>query len=185
MKDLIGKAIFLLVLFAGCSQTETKTDIFASIPIEKTKHFIDSVQHNIRLAAGNNFTALPQLKPNQHYYDERNFFDSTNHLRLYSVLERWDTGDIVTNYYYYKTALINVSNRISTVHLMQRSNYYFRNDHLFDSQEDGPLTRMATDTLLSRGYRYFSIKRLIGDTTYRKYFGIQTYPPNSIIELAN
>jgi hypothetical protein len=183
MKVLKILSILLSSLIIGCSQSEPKANIFSSVPVAKTKYFIDSLRYTNQLAAGNNFTARPVLKPNQYYYDERNFFDSSNNLRIYSVIERWDTGDIFTNYYYYQNTLIDVSKRISMAHSHYRSNYYIRNDTLFDSYEEGPLTQIATDTLLIRGYRYLANKEIVGDTSYRKYFGQSTYPPSSMVDL--
>ena len=179
----IAACIFYLILLVSCSQDNSKADLFDSIPVEKTIHFIDSVRYSIELAAGNNFTARPELNPNQYYYDERNFFDSTKTLREYSVIERWDTGDIITNYYYCQNNLIDVSKRIKTAHLHLRSNYYIRKDVLFDIHEEARLTEMTRDTILARGYRNLSTKVQVGDTSYRKYFGRKDYPPNSLIDL--
>ena len=123
------------------------------------------------------------LKNNEYYYDERNFRDSLGNLKEYSIIERWDTGDVFTNYYYYKSKLIDVSRKIFTSHIHQMSNYYFRNDSLFDSYIKGQLVQIPVHTLLNRGYRYLSYKGDIGDTSFRKYFGKKSYPPNSVITL--
>jgi hypothetical protein len=184
MSKLAELSFFFLILFICCKQKDEE-DIFINVPVTNTVQFIDSIRHQIRLDAGNNFTARPILKESEYYYDERNFRDSLGNLREYSVIERMDTGDIITDYYYYRNQLITVSKRIFTLHVSQMSNYYFKKDALFDSYVGGPLTLVSTDTLLSRGYRYLSIKGDVGDKEYRKYFRKKSYPPNSMIDIEN
>jgi hypothetical protein len=183
MKNLVVISFLSLVVFIGCEQKESQEDIFKNVPMTSTIRFIDSIQHKIRLDAGNNFTARPVLKEKEFYYDERNFRDSLGNLREYSIIERWDTGDVFTNYFYYQNQLINVSKSIFTLHVSQTSNYYFRKDALFGRYVEGPLTLMSTDTLLRRGYSYLSIKGDVGDTAYRKYFGKNSNPPSSMVDL--
>ena len=183
MKKLLRSPSFLLLLmFISCKQKHPD-DIFKNIPSANTIEFIDSIEHQIRLDAGNNFTAFPTLKEGEYYYDERNFRDSLGDLREYSVIERKDTGDVITNYFYYRNRLITVSKKNVTLHVSQFADYYFKNDTLFDIYFEGPLCLMSVDTLLSRGYRYLSIKGDVGDKEYRKYFGKKSYPPNSMVEL--
>jgi hypothetical protein len=182
MKKLLGISFSFLFLFISC-KLKNQEHIFKNSPSAKTIKLIDSIQHQIQLDAGNNFTARPTLKAGEYYYDERNFRDSFGNLRAYSVIERRDTGDVITNYYYYHNQLISVSKSVVTLHVHQFANYYFNNDILFGRYVDGPLSLMLTDTLLSRGYRYLSIKGDVGDKEYRKYFGKKSYPPNSMVEL--
>jgi hypothetical protein len=183
MKILTILSFFLFALIIGCKQKQKQQDIFEGIPIADTGKFIDSIEYKTRLDAGSNFTARPSLKKNEYYYDERNFRDSLGNLKEYSIIERWDTGDIFTNYFYYKNHLINVSKTISTAHINQMSIYYFRNDSFFGRYIDGRLALMQKDTLLSKGYQYLSIKGDVGDTSFRKYFGKKSYPPNSMISI--
>ena len=174
----------LLSATLSCKQREKHEDIFKNVPIINTKFFIDSIAHEIELYAGANFTARPTLNKNEYYYDERNFRDSFGNLREYSIIERWDTGDVFTNYYYYyKNQLIDVSKIVFTSHIIQRATYYFRNDSLFGSYIGGRLTFIPKDTLLNKSYRYLSIKGEVGDTSFRKYFRKKSYPPNSQITL--
>lgn len=179
MKNILTSLI-LLITFIGCIQQESQEDIFKNVPKKKTIPFIDSIIHKIRLDAGMNFTARPE---NQLYYDERNFRDSLGNLREYSIIQCWDTGEVVTNFYYENNQLINVTKKTFTTNVIERCYYYFRNDTLIYVYGTTPL--LSTDTILSRAYRYLSYKEDIGDTAYRKYFKEKSHPPNSILELIN
>jgi hypothetical protein len=183
MKILTILPFCLFAIIISCKQRQKHQDIFKDVPIADTQKFIDSIEYKTRLDAGPNFTARPSLNKNEYYHDERNFRDSFGNLREYSIIERWDTGDVFTNYFYYKNQLIDVSKRISTSHIYQMSNYYFRNDSFFCHYTEGRLALMQKDTLLIRGYQYLSIKGDVGDTSFRKYFGKKSYPPNSMISV--
>jgi len=184
MKTLsgIGMLLSFLLLFGTCKTKNKEQNNQQAILTNKIK-IINSIQHKIQLAAGNNFTARPTLNAGEYYYDERNFRDSFGRLKEYVVIERRDTGDVLTNYYYKDSQLIKVTKSVVTLNVNQFANYYFDNYSLIHSHVGGSLSLISTDTLLSRGYRYLSIKGDVGDKEYRKYFGKKTYPPNSIVEI--
>lgn len=182
MKIQVTISILLLFVFIGCRQKKAREDIFKHVPIGKTVKFIDSIAYQIELNAGDNFTARPVLEKKEYYYDERNFRDSLGYLREYSAIERWDTGDVITNYFYYRDQLINVTKRAFTQHIYQMSNYYFRKDSLFDSSVQGQLTSLQKDTILNKAYRYLNIKGDVGDKEFRKYFNKKSHPPNAVID---
>ena len=175
--------VLLLIIFTSCKHNKGKEDIFKYVPKEMTKAFIDSIQSVIEIDAGNNFTARPVLKANEFYYDERNYRDSNGDLREYSVIQRWDTGDVITNYFYLENQLIFASKKIFTKNLQEKSSYWFRNDTLYHSNIGGQLTAMSKDSILLKGNKYLSLSGDIGDKSYRKYFGKKKYPPNSVIEI--
>lgn len=183
MKIQVTISILLLFAFIGCKQKNKREDIFKNVPIGHTVRFIDSIAYQIELNAGDNFTARPTLKKNEYYYDERNFRDSLGYLREYSVIERWDTGDVITNYFYYRDQLINATKRVFTQHVYQMSNYYFRKDSLFDSSVQGQLTSIRKDSILNRAYRYLDRMGDVGDKDFRKYFNKKSHPPNAIIDV--
>jgi hypothetical protein len=185
MKIVAKVYLVLLSVMIGCNQREEHEDIFKGVPIANTILFIDSIEHKIRLDAGQNFTGYPTPKKNEYYYDERNFHDSLGDFLEYSIIEcLGDTIHIHTNYYYYKNQLISVDKHVIGIDQGWTARYFFKNNKLIFKRTTGKTeTSIPVDTLLNRGKRYLLIKGNVGDTAFKKYFGKEVGPPNSTLEL--